>query len=494
MVTRDAAFDTEGNDAFAAAKALGPGQAALGQIAFSSPVVPGSQVVPSGQANVETGSQNAFPFHLSATVPPTSSLRYQQIYSHTDFASGGIIGAIRLRRGSAQDTFTSTPIDVKISLGYAATTVATASRVFSDNIGAGFVTVLDTSSLIISSSGSGTPRPFDIVIDVNNVFTYNPALGDLLMDITVRNSPTAGGFESTGFGQSAVTTRIFATDAAATSGIVGNSPTDSRPYGLVTRFDLLPTGDEDWYSIDVHDLANALCLETSTPADGGNQFINNLNPRMELYDPAGTLVASGAALTDGRNEFIQYIPLTVGTYRVRVLGESNTSGEYVLTKNFGPAISSLSVAPIDEGGTATLNGTISDPDSSDAHVVTITWGPSEGSSTINLAAGATTFTATHLYADDDPSGTAADDYPISVTVTDNHNSSVTSNTSVTVNDIAPTITSLTPDSSINEGDTFTLTGTFHDPGLVDTHRRHQLGRRHGRPAGRTHNDPHNNRP
>lgn len=468
VVTRDAAFDTEGNDSFAAAQIFVTGDGVVGQIAVGSQVVPSRQVAPGSQANIETGNQNAFPFHL-VTTPPTPSLRYQQIYSRAEFASGGIIDAIRLRRAGTQGPFTSTPIDVKISLGYAATTVATASSVFSDNIGPNYVTVLDTNALVLSSSASGTPNPFDIVIDVDNVFDYEPALGDLLVDITVRNSPTAGGFEATGLGQQTVTTRIFANDSAATSGKVGNSATDSRPYGLVTDFDLLPTGDADWYSIGVNNPANSLRLETSTPADGAGQFINSLNPRIELYDPSGALVASGTALADGRNEFIQYTPLTVGTYRVRVTGESNTSGEYLLTKNLSPAVVGVAAAVIDEGGTASLSWAIDDPDALDSHTAVIDWGPGEGTTTLNLARGVALFTATHIFTDDNPSGTPFDSYPVSVTVTDNHGAVGVGSGSVIVNNLSPVITGFTPPVSINENDTFTLTGTFHDEGLLDSH-------------------------
>ena len=38
----------------------------------------------------------------------------------------------------------------------------------------------------------------------------------------------------------------------------------------------------NWYSINVTSTANALRLETSTPADGPNQFVNTLNPKIEL--------------------------------------------------------------------------------------------------------------------------------------------------------------------------------------------------------------------
>src|SRR5439155_425649 len=109
---------------------------------------------------------------------------------------------------------------------------------------------------------------------------------------------------------------------------------------------------EDWYAIDLPSTGNTVRLETSTPADGPNQFVNTLNPHIELYDPTGT---------------------------------------------------------------------------------------------------------------------AFDAYPLGVTVTDNHGTSGSSTTSVTVNNVAPAVTSLTPPSSINESDTYTLAGTFHDDGTLDTH-------------------------
>src|SRR5207248_2173393 len=81
-------------------------------------------------------------------------------------------------------------------------------------------------------------------------------------------------------------------------------------------------------------------------------------------------------LADGRNEFIQYQPLVAGTYRVRVTPEGYTSGEYFLSKNFAPAVGGLAVtSPVNENDTATLTGTISDPDAPDAHTATIDCGP-----------------------------------------------------------------------------------------------------------------------
>src|SRR5262249_18422442 len=124
--------------------------------------------------------------------------------------------------------------------------------------------------------------------------------------------------------QTAVGGALTTVSGTATQDVFGSTGggTDSKQLVLF----LGPS--EDWYSINVSSTANTLRLETSTPADGPNEFANALNPLIELYDPSGALVASGSALADGRNEFIQYQPLTTGNYRVRVTAEGSTSGEY----------------------------------------------------------------------------------------------------------------------------------------------------------------------
>src|SRR5205823_4733882 len=46
--------------------------------------------------------------------------------------------------------------------------------------------------------------------------------------------------------------------------------------------------DDDWYSFNVTN-TTSLRLETSTPADGANQFVNTLSPHLELYDSSNAL-------------------------------------------------------------------------------------------------------------------------------------------------------------------------------------------------------------
>src|SRR5262249_16310077 len=72
--------------------------------------------------------------------------------------------------------------------------------------------------------------------------------------------------------------------------------------------------------------------------------------------------------------------------------------------NVAPALSNVALTPaIDEGGTATLTGEITDGNAEDSFTLSIDWGDGNGSS-LNLAAGTKSFEATHVYADDPVAG------------------------------------------------------------------------------------------
>lgn len=78
----------------------------------------------------------------------------------------------------------------------------------------------------------------------------------------------------------------------------------------------------------------------------------------------------------------------------------------------------LSASTIDEGGSTTLTGTFTDADAADTHTVTIDWGDGSPDTVLHLAAGVTSFSQAHTYADDHPTGTSHDAYTIGVTVVD----------------------------------------------------------------------------
>ena len=105
--------------------------------------------------------------------------------------------------------------------------------------------------------------------------------------------------------------------------------------------------------------------------------------------------------------------------------------------------------------------------------MTISWGDGSANTTLTLAAGVLTYSASHQYLDDNPTGTASDSYTIGVTVKDDDLGSASASTSVTVNNVAPTITSFTGTTSFSGPLVFvpsTFTTTFTDPGTQDTFR------------------------
>ena len=145
----------------------------------------------------------------------------------------------------------------------------------------------------------------------------------------------------------------------------------------------------------------------------------------------------------------------------------------VLVKDVAPVVLLAAVAMINENGVATLTGTISDPGTLDTFTLDIDWGDPlspNNTETYTFAAsetGSQTFTFTHQYLDDNPSGTSQDTYTISATVTDDDTLSGSDTTTVLVKDVAPVVL-LDAVAMINENGVATLTGTISDPGTLDT--------------------------
>jgi hypothetical protein len=136
----------------------------------------------------------------------------------------------------------------------------------------------------------------------------------------------------------------------------------------------------------------------------------------------------------------------------------------------------VSQATIDENGTVTLDGSFTDADADDSHTVVIDWGPGEQGSVLSLDAGVFSFQISHQYLDDNASGapgTPSDTYPIGVTLSDSEGASSAAESSVTVENVAPVITSLQNGAlgcgSAAPGESIHVSGAFGDVGTLDTH-------------------------
>ena len=190
-------------------------------------------VVPDSLVATEGNSNNAFPFNLGISGDP--SMRYQQVYDASQFASLSgptHISAIRFRPDSTDGhAFASVLSDVQINLSTTSAMVDGLSSVFADNVGADD-TIVHSGSLALSSidsAGPGDTRAFDISISLQTPFLYDPTLGNLLLDVRNFDGGSTTQFDAADVFDDG-TSRVFATDFDAPTGSV-------RTLGLVTQFE-----------------------------------------------------------------------------------------------------------------------------------------------------------------------------------------------------------------------------------------------------------------
>jgi len=194
-------------------------------------------VVPSGNTSVEGNSNNGFPFNLIGFG--LSSQRYQQVYDKSEFSSLSgpeLITQILFRPDAGfGGAFSSTLPSVQIDLSTTGKAPDGLSATFADNVGANDTVVYHTGPLALSSAFTGPangPKDFDILINLDTPFLYDPTAGNLLLD--VRNF---GGGGTTQFDAQESTdsvSRVFSLGGVnADSGNLNTS-------GLVTKFQFQP--------------------------------------------------------------------------------------------------------------------------------------------------------------------------------------------------------------------------------------------------------------
>ena len=160
----------------------------------------------------------------------------------------------------------------------------------------------------------------------------------------------------------------------------------------------------------------------------------------------------GEELTEN-NPQINYTFPDNGTYTGSVTvtdtyGGSNTQTFEVTVENATPVVNAGVDVTVNEGSSIEFAGSYSDTGTNDTH--TVGWDFGDGDT-------ADTSEATHTYTDDG-------EYTATYTVTDNDGAVASDTVSVTVNNVAPIIKSLTGDTEINEGDTATFNAIATDLG------------------------------
>jgi hypothetical protein len=340
VVTRNAAFDTERNDRAATAQPLDISRGALGSIisgsAYQAAAVAYDFEDISGTGTVITELRNAD--GASLPIPIGFTFPFYGVGQTIVFVSDKGL----LTFGAANPSL----INFDLTIVPAEAAIA----VLWDDL---FVSSRPGANVFYQVSGSGPDQHLTIQWNQIGYFNFDDNSG---MDtITFQAQLFADGRIQLNY-QDLIMGGITAGNSGrrATVGIKGagaqgpdrlllafnNGPNDF--VGSARSTLIIQQPPVDWYSITVSD--GRLKLVTSTPADGPGEFVNALDPHIELYDSTGTtLIATGAPLDDGRNESINVSGLPApATYLVRVTSERDTSGEYILGTGTPPPSSDFS--------------------------------------------------------------------------------------------------------------------------------------------------------
>ena len=201
-------------------------------------------VVPNFVTATEGGGGNLLPFDIGEDITdvPGQTQRYQQVYNALQFAAldqtGGFITEIRFRPDrSSGEAFSSTLPQIRIDLSTTSAAEGTLSTTFASNTGLDAMIVYGGatgSSLALSSAFNGPvhgPKDFDIVITLTTPFFYNPALGNLLMDVRNFGGGITTTFDSANESDDG-TSRILTTSSGVNSAVANSADAT----GLVTAF------------------------------------------------------------------------------------------------------------------------------------------------------------------------------------------------------------------------------------------------------------------
>jgi hypothetical protein len=150
-------------------------------------------------------------------------------------------------------------------------------------------------------------------------------------------------------------------------------------------------------------------------------------------------------------------------------GGTVTQSTSTIVTNAAPTIANATLTPaVYENGIVTLTGNVVDPGTADTHTLDVDWG--DGSPIQTIAVTGTSFTLTHQYLDDTPSGTTSDVDTVSIRISDDDLGSTVYQVPVTIVNANPSIDTIQVSSpDIDENGTVTLTGTYSDVGTLDTH-------------------------
>ncbi len=196
-------------------------------LTFASTSQAAQIVVPNANATVKGDSRlNSAPFNDPS--------RYQQIFAASQFGSAPLlITQIAFRPDVTQATpFSNAFSELRIDLSTTSVAVNSLSSTFANNVGANNTTVFDQAVTLSSANlpGPGNTKQFDVIIALTTPFLYNPAAGNLLMDMRNFDPDFTGFVDGQVDLSGTITALVFAdNDPNGTTGQV-------QPAGGVVQF------------------------------------------------------------------------------------------------------------------------------------------------------------------------------------------------------------------------------------------------------------------
>ena len=327
-------------------------------------------VAPGALATQQGDTGNLFP------ILSPDPIRYQQVIDHAEFASmaagGEYITQIAFRVHSPGIAFTADISSLQINLSTTTKAPDALSPTFAANVGADDTVVFPAASVQFSTSVAGPvdgPQAFDLVITFPTPFHYDPAQGNLLVDIRNASGATHDPandqqIDATGaFGDT--TSRVYNLGDvnAASAGTTGssfemdsfgavmrfistpNAPAPAPPHTLLNSATRMRVGSGDDVLIGgfiIRGGSKKVILRAIGPSLANAGVPGTLaDPTLELHGPAGELIASndnwvtspqkqaisdsGIAPSDDREAAI-VATLAEGSYTAVVAGVGGSTG------------------------------------------------------------------------------------------------------------------------------------------------------------------------
>ena len=208
---------------------------------FTMSIFGGPLIVPNQWSTALGDAGNLFPLFSS------KPMRYQQVFDAGQFSrlnpGGGLINRIAFRGHGPGTPFTGSVAQLQVNLSTTTKSPDGLSSIFGENVGPNDTQVF-SGPLQAAVTFTGDPTNFEVVINFTTPFYYDPAKGNLLLD--VRN--LQGGTEvpptdqeldgTTASGDSVSRVYNFGDATATVAGQTGGVD-EKDSYGLITRFNAI---------------------------------------------------------------------------------------------------------------------------------------------------------------------------------------------------------------------------------------------------------------